>query len=87
MLSTIREKGHRYGQLKPEAVGSMDAADGEANFSTSEKRSASDFALWKAAKTGEPAWESPECTRSHPGAPLGEGRPGDYNPLMLDNAW
>ena len=31
-----------------------------------EKRSPSDFALWKASKPGEPAWESP----------WGMGRPG-----------
>ena len=31
-----------------------------------DKRSANDFALWKASKAGEPAWPSP----------WGEGRPG-----------
>ena len=33
---------------------------------TEVKRSAADFALWKAAKPGEPTWESP----------WGPGRPG-----------
>lgn len=34
--------------------------------STASKRSASDFALWKASKAGEPSWPSP----------WGPGRPG-----------
>ena len=44
----------------------MLAAEGESNFETSEKHSATDFALWKASKPGEPFWESP----------WGKGRPG-----------
>eukprot|EP00798_Chlamydomonas_sp_ICE-L_P027085 gene27085-biopygen836 len=40
--------------------------EGESNFETSEKRSNTDFALWKASKPGEPFWESP----------WGHGRPG-----------
>ncbi|KAK9820845.1 hypothetical protein WJX81_007120 [Elliptochloris bilobata] len=59
--------GHQYGKLCPYAVGSKAlAAEGEADFETKEKRSDNDFALWKAAKLGEPAWESP----------WGPGRPG-----------
>ena len=42
------------------------AAEGEADFETKEKRSDKDFALWKAAKLGEPSWDSP----------WGPGRPG-----------
>ena len=42
------------------------AAEGEADFETREKRSDKDFALWKAAKLGEPSWDSP----------WGPGRPG-----------
>jgi cysteinyl-tRNA synthetase len=44
-------------------------ADGEGSLSnktTAFKRSAADFALWKASKPGEPSWDSP----------WGEGRPG-----------
>ena len=43
-------------------------ADGEGSLTkkTSEKRSDSDFALWKASKPGEPSWPSP----------WGNGRPG-----------
>ena len=48
------------------------AEDGEADFATSDKKHPSDFALWKSAKPGEPAWESPACA----GDPNGKGRPG-----------
>ncbi len=51
-----------YGKLSHrtlESMTSMSAPDAE-------KESPMDFALWKAAKPGEPAWESP----------WGEGRPG-----------
>lgn len=43
-------------------------ADGEGSLTkkTSEKKSDSDFALWKASKPGEPSWPSP----------WGDGRPG-----------
>lgn len=34
------------------------------------KRGAADFALWKAAKPGEPTWDSP----------WGPGRPGELGP-------
>ncbi|GLC35821.1 hypothetical protein PLESTB_000497800 [Pleodorina starrii] len=63
----FRSCGHTYGKLNPWAVGSAAlAAEGESNFETSEKRSPQDFVLWKAAKPGEPVWESP----------WGLGRPG-----------
>ncbi|KXZ56656.1 hypothetical protein GPECTOR_1g591 [Gonium pectorale] len=63
----FRACGHTYGKLNPWSVGSAAlAAEGESNFETSEKRSPQDFALWKAAKPGEPVWESP----------WGPGRPG-----------
>jgi len=64
---TFRGQGHVYGKLDPWAVGSsLLAAEGESNFETKEKRHATDFALWKAARPGEPVWESP----------WGLGRPG-----------
>merc|ERR1712131_522566 len=62
-------KTQYYAKLVPEAVGNKEAiAEAEGSLSTnqSEKRSDSDFALWKASKPGEPAWESP----------WGMGRPG-----------
>ena len=63
----FRAKGHVYGKLSPWAVGSAAlAAEGESDFETKEKRSSQDFALWKAAKPGEPFWDSP----------WGRGRPG-----------
>jgi len=57
-----------YGKCKPTSVGNATlAAESEANFETSEKRGPQDFALWKAAKPGEPFWDSP----------WGKGRPGE----------
>lgn len=66
------ESNHQYAKLVPEAVGDESALqEGEGDLSNTsdrlaEKRSSSDFALWKASKPGEPAWESP----------WGMGRPG-----------
>ena len=64
--------GHKYGKLNPWAVGSAlseDATSANANDGdgvAGEKRHRCDFALWKAAKPGEPTWDSP----------WGKGRPG-----------
>ncbi|XP_038054512.1 cysteine--tRNA ligase, cytoplasmic-like [Patiria miniata] len=64
--------GHHYAKLVPEAFGDQEALkEGEGDLCISqdrlsEKRSANDFALWKASKPGEPAWDSP----------WGQGRPG-----------
>lgn len=61
---------HYYAKLVPEAYGDSSALqEGEGDLSgdkSQEKRSPNDFALWKASKPGEPAWESP----------WGRGRPG-----------
>jgi len=60
---------HHYAKLVPEAFGDAQAlAEGEGDLSSGggEKRAASDFALWKRSKPGEPSWESP----------WGQGRPG-----------
>ena len=68
-----RKKEHVYGKLAPQAVNStLLAEDGEANFTTKDKKDPSDFALWKAAKPGEPSWPSPKCV----GDAVGKGRPG-----------
>ncbi|MBD2067874.1 cysteine--tRNA ligase [Leptolyngbya sp. FACHB-671] len=56
-----RLSGRRLEDMKAGASGRVEA-DPEAQ----KKQDPSDFALWKAAKPGEPAWESP----------WGEGRPG-----------
>ena len=52
-----------YGKLTNRSVESM---QGEGGSTAERKRSAADFALWKRAKPGEPAWDSP----------WGPGRPG-----------
>jgi cysteinyl-tRNA synthetase len=52
-----------YGKLSNR---SADQQQGEGGEAASKKRSAADFALWKSAKPGEPAWDSP----------WGPGRPG-----------
>ncbi|KAK3747619.1 hypothetical protein QZH41_013667, partial [Actinostola sp. cb2023] len=64
---------HSYARLVPEAVGDLQAlAEGEGTklIPCSKEyrkwRSDRDFALWKANKPGEPAWDSP----------WGKGRPG-----------
>ena len=56
------EAGHHYCKLEPTSF-NQENIDGENN---TEKRNASDFALWKKAKEGEPVWKSP----------WSEGRPG-----------
>jgi cysteinyl-tRNA synthetase len=58
-----------YGKLSGRKLEEMQAgASGRvsADPETQKKKDSSDFALWKAAKSGEPAWESP----------WGAGRPG-----------
>jgi cysteinyl-tRNA synthetase len=52
-----------YGKLSRRDVSQLQGEGGEA---AERKRSAADFALWKRAKPGEPAWDSP----------WGPGRPG-----------
>ncbi|KAG6866398.1 hypothetical protein C0991_004683 [Blastosporella zonata] len=60
--------GHDYAKLEPWSKGNRDLLeDGEGALSKkSGSRSASDFALWKASRPGEPSWPSP----------WGLGRPG-----------
>ena len=52
-----------YGKLSHRSV---EAMQGEGGETAGRKRSATDFALWKSAKPGEPSWQSP----------WGPGRPG-----------
>ncbi|KAF0686810.1 Aste57867_21407 [Aphanomyces stellatus] len=62
-------KGMNYGKLVPENVGQselLEEGEGSLSVGASDKRNASDFALWKKSKKGEPFWASP----------WGEGRPG-----------
>ncbi|XP_070558750.1 cysteine--tRNA ligase, cytoplasmic-like [Ptychodera flava] len=65
-------ENHSYAKLVPEGVGDSKALqEGEGDLSITqdrldEKKSPNDFAVWKASKPGEPAWDSP----------WGKGRPG-----------
>ena len=52
-----------YGKLSNRT---LDAVQGDGGGGAERKRSSADFALWKSAKPGEPAWESPWAS----------GRPG-----------
>ncbi|XP_003743752.1 cysteine--tRNA ligase, cytoplasmic [Galendromus occidentalis] len=63
-----KSNGHFYAKLLPEAFGDEKALqEGEGDLCQgAQKKSASDFALWKASKPGEPEWDSP----------WGKGRPG-----------
>ena len=58
------KKAREYGKLSHQALEKMEA--GSRIALGEKKRDPLDFALWKAAKPGEPAWESP----------WGKGRPG-----------
>ncbi|KAM9910979.1 hypothetical protein OXX69_003960 [Metschnikowia pulcherrima] len=59
---------HDYAKLQPWNKGSLELInDGEGSLSlTGTKKNSADFALWKASKQGEPAWDSK----------WGPGRPG-----------
>ncbi|CRG87280.1 cysteinyl-tRNA synthetase [Talaromyces islandicus] len=68
-IKAFEEAGFPYARLEPwsRSDGKL-VAEGEGALisKTSEKRSPSDFALWKASKPGEPSWPSA----------WGKGRPG-----------
>lgn len=68
-----------YGKLSGRKLDEMQAgASGRVDNEASIKRNPSDFALWKAAKPGEPAWDSP----------WGSGRPGwhiECSAMIRDN--
>ena len=57
-----KAEGSDYGSLSGNKVEEVEQGEGE----DSAKRGAQDFALWKAAKPGEPSWPTP----------WGDGRPG-----------
>lgn len=64
-----RDEKHAYAKNQPWNRGDLElVSEGEGSLSNdgSGKKSASDFALWKSSKEGEPSWESP----------WGDGRPG-----------
>lgn len=68
-IDSFEKAGHSYSRLEPWNKNDPALlADGEGSLSkgASMKRSPNHFALWKASKPGEPAWDSP----------WGRGRPG-----------
>ncbi|KAJ5689386.1 cysteine--tRNA ligase [Penicillium macrosclerotiorum] len=68
-IDAFEAAGHPYARLEPWSRSDNKlAAEGEGALTskTAEKRSASDFALWKSSKPGEPSWPSA----------WGRGRPG-----------
>jgi cysteinyl-tRNA synthetase len=71
----FEKQGHKYGKLMPETIGNSDLLDeGEGALSAGdEKRTATDFVLWK--KTKEHTQESGVVEPSWP-SPWGPGRPG-----------
>jgi cysteinyl-tRNA synthetase len=71
-LSVERVPG--YGALAHQSLDDLVAGGGERTVvGESEKRNPADFALWKSAKPGEPAWSSP----------WGEGRPGWHTECVV----
>ncbi|KDR75100.1 hypothetical protein GALMADRAFT_248997 [Galerina marginata CBS 339.88] len=67
-LAFDSSENHDYAKLEPWSTGNRDLLEeGEGSLSSKTgRRSAADFALWKASKPGEPSWPSP----------WGPGRPG-----------
>ncbi|KAJ5145852.1 uncharacterized protein N7515_000416 [Penicillium bovifimosum] len=68
-IKAFEAAGHPYARLEPWSRSDNKlAAEGEGSLAskTTEKRGASDFALWKSSKPGEPSWSSA----------WGKGRPG-----------
>lgn len=68
-INSFEAAGHPYARLEPWSRSDNKlAAEGEGALTskTTEKRGASDFALWKSSKPGEPSWASS----------WGKGRPG-----------
>ncbi|KAJ3297521.1 hypothetical protein HDU79_003028 [Rhizoclosmatium sp. JEL0117] len=63
-----KDPNHFYAKLEPWSASNMKLLqEGEGDLAAGgEKKNAADFALWKASKSGEPAWDSP----------WGAGRPG-----------
>ncbi|MCP1388695.1 cysteine--tRNA ligase [Corynebacterium sp. TA-R-1] len=69
--------GSVSGNRVDEMVGEGGTADGGRSAAIGEKRSPLDFALWKAAKPGEPHWPTP----------WGDGRPGWHLECSAMSTW
>jgi len=68
-IAAFEKLGYKYRKLVPAMCATakeMEEGEGALAAEDAEKRSPNDFALWKASKPGEPAWESK----------WGPGRPG-----------
>ncbi|RHZ49079.1 cysteine--tRNA ligase [Aspergillus thermomutatus] len=68
-ITAFENAGHPYARLEPWSRSDnklLAEGEGALTKKTTDKRSASDFALWKASKPGEPSWTSS----------WGRGRPG-----------
>uniref|UniRef100_A0A183CZJ7 tRNA-synt_1e domain-containing protein n=1 Tax=Gongylonema pulchrum TaxID=637853 RepID=A0A183CZJ7_9BILA len=61
-----KNDNHSYAKLVPEAFGNNEQLMKNMRETFQEKKNVTDFALWKASKSGEPYWDSP----------WGKGRPG-----------
>ncbi|MFV0318627.1 MAG: cysteine--tRNA ligase [Microthrixaceae bacterium] len=67
------ERVEDYGLLAHQSLDDMLEGGGDRDLVGAEKRSPADFALWKFAKEGEPAWPSP----------WGDGRPGWHTECVV----
>ena len=69
-IAAFKAAGFAYPKLEPSkgkaTEAEMEESEGAHKAAAGEKRSKSDFALWKASRAGEPSWDSP----------WGGGRPG-----------
>jgi cysteinyl-tRNA synthetase len=79
-LKFDKDPRHSYAKLEPWSAGNVKLLqEGEGSLSNSNgKKNKADFALWKASKPGEPAWDSP----------WGMGRPGWHigNPINMQTS-
>ncbi len=69
----VRAEGSDYGSLSGNRVEEMEQGESD----THGKRDRHDFALWKAAKPGEPSWPTP----------WGDGRPGWHLECSAMSTW
>lgn len=75
-IEAFRSSGkHVYAKLEPTSFNDLNRildAEGTLGEVSVNKKSKSDFALWKKSKVNEPSWDSP----------WGKGRPGFYISLI-----
>jgi cysteinyl-tRNA synthetase len=69
-IEAFENAGNNYPRLEPWSrndKGRLAEGEGALVQKTSEKKSNSDFALWKSSKSGEPSWSSPWGAGGRPG--------------------